>query len=180
MFPGGVVAPGPDPSTAGRRSPQKGQSTGFWLRSSLLQTIRPVSGSGTASRAIYASVTAIRAAGADGNPDTEADPNWLPEVGNTTPDPSYPGAHAVISAAGAEVLISFFHTDHLEFSVTSEVMPGVERSFTSFSAAAEEATLSRIFAGVHFLFDLTTGQRLGSDIADFIVDNFLTSRDRDA
>jgi len=125
-------------------------------------------------------VTAIRAAAADGNPDTEADPNWLPEVGNTTPDPSYPGAHAVISAAGAEVLISFFRTDHFEFSVTSEVMPGVERSFTSFPAAAEEATLSRIFAGVHFLFDLTTGQRLGSDIADFIVDNFLTSRDRDA
>jgi len=125
-------------------------------------------------------VTAIRAAAGNGNPDTEADPNWLPEVGNTTPDPSYPGAHAVISAAGAEVLISFFHTDHLEFSVTSEVMPGVERSFTSFPAAAEEATLSRIFAGVHFLFDLTTGQRLGSDIADFIVDNFLTSRDRDA
>jgi PAP2 superfamily len=125
-------------------------------------------------------VTAIRAAAADGNPDTEADPNWLPEVGNTTPDPSYPGAHAVISAAGAEVLISFFHTDPLEFSVTSEVMPGVERSFTGFPAAAEEATLSRIFAGQHFLFDLTTGQRLGSDVADFIVDNFLTSRDRDA
>jgi len=125
-------------------------------------------------------VTAIRAAAADGNPDTEADPHWLPEVGNTTPDPSYPGAHAVIGTAGAEVLISFFHTDHLEFGVTSEVMPGVERSFTSFPAAAEEATLSRIFAGVHFLFDLTTGQRLGSDIADFIVDNFLTSRDRDA
>ena len=125
-------------------------------------------------------VTAIRAAAADGNPDTDADPNWLPEVGNTTPDPSYPGAHAVISAAGAEVLISFFHKDHFEFNVTSEVLPGAVRSFTSFPAAAEEATLSRVFAGVHFLFDLTTGQRLGSDIADFIVDNFLTSRDRDA
>src|SRR6516164_3302668 len=124
-------------------------------------------------------VTAIRAADTDGNPDTEADPNWLPEVGNTTPDPSYPGAHAVISTAGAEVLISFFHKDHLEFDVTSEVLAGVVRSFTSFQAAAEEATLSRIFAGVHFLFDLTTGQRLGSDVADFVVDNFLTSRDRD-
>ena len=124
-------------------------------------------------------VTAIRAAVMDGNPDNEADPNWLPEVGNTTPDPSYPGAHAVISAAGAEVLSSFLRKRHFEFSVTSEVMPGVERSFTSFPAAAEEATLSRIFAGVHFLFDLTTGQRLGSDVADFVVDNFLTSRDRD-
>jgi PAP2 superfamily len=124
-------------------------------------------------------VTAIRAAATDGNPETEADPNWLPEVGNTTSDPSYPGAHAVISAAAAEVLTSFFHTDRFEFSVTSEVLAGVDRSFTSFSAAAEEATLSRIFAGVHFLFDLTTGQRLGSDVADFAVDNFLTSRDRD-
>jgi membrane-associated phospholipid phosphatase len=124
-------------------------------------------------------VTAIRAAATDGNPETEADPNWLPEVGNTTPDPSYPGAHAVISSAGAEVLVSFFHNDHFELSVTSEVLAGVERSFTSFSAAAEEATLSRIFAGVHFLFDLTAGQRLGNDVADFVVDNFVTSRHRD-
>jgi membrane-associated phospholipid phosphatase len=124
-------------------------------------------------------VTAIRAAATDGNPETEADPNWLPEVGNTTPDPSYPGAHAVISAAGAEVLTSFFRKHHFAFDVTSEVMPGKTRSFTSFPAAAEEATLSRVFAGVHFLFDLTTGQRLGDDVADFVGDNFLTARDRD-
>jgi membrane-associated phospholipid phosphatase len=124
-------------------------------------------------------VTAIRAAATDGNPDTDADPNWLPEVGNTTPDPSYPGAHAVIATAGAEVLISFFREHNFDFSVTSEVMPGVERSFTSFKAAAEEAKQSRLFAGVHFPFDLSTGQRLGADVADFVVDNFLTPRDRD-
>src|ERR1700756_5147663 len=70
-------------------------------------------------------VTAIRAAATDGNPDTDADPNWLPEVTNTTPDPSYPGAHAVIAAAGAEVLISFFHKRHFAFDVTSEILPGV-------------------------------------------------------
>jgi hypothetical protein len=119
-------------------------------------------------------VTAIRAADPGINPETLADPNWLPEVGKTAPDPSYPGAHAVISAAGAEVLISFFERDHFEFNVTSEVLPGVERSFTSISAAAEEATLSRIFGGQHFRFDLTTGQRLGRDVADFVLDNFLT------
>jgi len=119
-------------------------------------------------------VTAIRAADTGINPETVADPNWLPEVGKTAPDPSYPGAHGVISASGAEVLISFFERDHSEFNVTSEVLPGVERSFTSFSAAAEEATLSRTFAGQHFRFDLTTGQRLGREVADFVVDNFLT------
>jgi hypothetical protein len=119
-------------------------------------------------------VTAIRSGDVDNNPETVADPTWLPEVGKTAPDPSYPGAHAVISASGAEVLISFFERDHADFSVTSEVLPGVERSFASISAAAEEATLSRIFGGQHFRFDLTTGQRLGREVADFVVDNFLT------
>ena len=72
------------------------------------------------------------------------------------------------------MLISFFERDHFELNVLSEVLPGVERSFTSFSSAAEEATLSRMFAGQHFRFDLTTGQRLGREIADFALDNFLT------
>ena len=125
-------------------------------------------------------VTAIRAANTAENPETAADPNWLPEVGKTAPDPSYPGAHAVISAAAAEVLESFFEADDFEFDVTSEVLSGVQRSFTSFSAASEEATLSRIFAGQHFRFDLSTGHRLGREVADFIVDTLLTDREGDA
>jgi PAP2 superfamily len=123
-------------------------------------------------------VTAIRAAGTDDNPDTMLDPNWLPEVGNTTPDPAYPGAHAVISAAAVEVLVAVLQRDRLDFNVTSEVLPGVERSFASFSTAAEEATQSRIFAGVHFRNDLTSGHRLGREVADFVLDHFLTRRQR--
>jgi hypothetical protein len=120
-------------------------------------------------------VTAIRNASTTENAKTLPDPAWLPEVGNTTPDPSYPGAHAVISAAAEAVLTSFFHHDHLKFDVTSEVMPGTVRTFDSFSDAANEATLSRIFAGVHFRFDLTQGQRLGGQVAEFVTDNFLTA-----
>jgi PAP2 superfamily len=123
-------------------------------------------------------VTAIRSADPGINPEIVADPNWLPEVGKTTPDPSYPGAHGVISGSAAEVLISFFGRDHADFNVTSEVLPGVQRSFTSISAAAEEAILSRIFGGQHFRFDLTTGQRLGREVADFVLDHFLTSGQR--
>ena len=124
-------------------------------------------------------VTAIRAADTDDNFATVADPTWLPEVGKTTPDPSYPGAHAVISAAAATVLNSFFRSHRFDFRVTSEVMPGVERSFKSFSAAEDEATFSRIFAGVHFRSDLTSGQQLGREVAHFVIDNFLTRFDRD-
>jgi hypothetical protein len=119
-------------------------------------------------------VTAIRAADSDSNPQTSPDTNWLPEVGNTTPDPSYPGAHAVISAAASSVLISVLHSDRFAYDVTSEVLPGVERSFDSFSAAAEEATMSRVFAGVHFRFDLTAGHELGREVADFVLDHFMT------
>jgi hypothetical protein len=125
-------------------------------------------------------VTAIRVANTAENSETIPDPNWLPEVGKTAPDPSYPGAHAVISAAAAEVLESFFEADDFEFNVTSEVLPGVQRSFTSFSAASEEATLSRIFAGQHFRFDLATGRRVGREVADFIVDTLLTDQEADA
>ena len=124
-------------------------------------------------------VTAMRAADTDNNPETVADPNWLPAVGNTTPDPSYPGAHAVISASGALLLRSFFKTDRFNFTITSEVLPGVERSFRSFSAAEQEAILSRIFAGVHFRSDLTSGEELGEDIGAFVLDHFLQSDDRD-
>jgi hypothetical protein len=121
-------------------------------------------------------VTAIRSADPSINPDTQPDPNWLPEVGNTAPDPSYPGAHAVISAAAAAVLSSFFETDDLALTVTSEVLPGVERSFSTLSAAAEEASASRIFAGQHFRFDQAAGQRVGRRVTDFVLDHFLLSR----
>jgi len=120
-------------------------------------------------------VTAIRAANADGNAGTIADSAWLPLVGNTTPDPSYPGAHAAISAAASQILEALLGTDRLSFAVTSEVLPGTERSFSSLSSTAREATLSRIFAGVHFRFDLTAGESLGQRVSQWVLDGFLES-----
>ena len=119
-------------------------------------------------------VSAIRAAATDGNPDTAADPNWLPQAGKTAADPAYPGAHATISAGGAFVLSAMFGDKPFQLSVTSEVLPGVVRSFDSFAAVAKEASLSRVYAGQHFRSDENAGERLGSAVADFVVDNFLT------
>jgi hypothetical protein len=51
--------------------------------------------------------------------------------------------------------------------------------FTSFSAAADEASLSRIYAGQHFRFDLVAGQRLGRQVADYVLRNFLLPDRRD-
>ena len=118
-------------------------------------------------------VTAIRAADLRTNPATQPDPNWLPEAVKTPNDPSYPGAHAAISAAAQAVLVAFFDKDDISLNVTSEVLPGTERHFESFSAAEREASLSRIFAGVHFSTDEQAGEILGRRVADFVIDQSL-------
>ena len=122
---------------------------------------------------LWRPVTAVREAAADGNRRTDADPSWLPEVTNTPPDPTYPGAHAVISSAGATVLSSVLGRDRFDVAVTSEVLAQVERSFTRFSDVASEASASRVFAGVHFGFDLTAGRRLGRQVARFVTRRLL-------
>jgi membrane-associated phospholipid phosphatase len=120
-------------------------------------------------------VTAIELAGDDGSPNTKPDPNWLPLPTKTAPDPSYPGAHSAISFAGAEVLKSELG-DRFTFDVTSESLPGVNRHFTSFSAAAHEAGVSRIYAGQHFRTDHIAGKHLGKNVADSILDTTLLPR----
>jgi hypothetical protein len=123
---------------------------------------------------LWRPVTAIRLADSDGNANTVADPNWLPLAGNTAADPSYPGAHSTISAAGADVLASFYG-DHQAVSVTSPALPGVTRSFSSFSSAAQEAGLSRIYSGQHARPDHVAGLELGHDVAGFVLHNALLS-----
>ncbi|QXJ26211.1 vanadium-dependent haloperoxidase [Actinomadura graeca] len=115
--------------------------------------------------AIWRPVTAIRAAGTDGNPATRADPDWQP-LAVTPPDPSYPGAHSVVGEAGATVLAAFFGPAD-RFTVGSEALPGVTRSFERYQDAADEAGLSRIYAGVHTRLDHTAGQVLGRRIARY-------------
>jgi membrane-associated phospholipid phosphatase len=111
-------------------------------------------------------VTAIRAADTAGNPAVTADPNWTPLL--TGSDPSYPGAHSAISAAGATVLTSFFGA-HVRIKVTSDVLPGVVRTFGSYRAAANEAGLSRIYGGVHTRLDHQAGVQLGNKVASFVL-----------
>jgi hypothetical protein len=103
-----------------------------------------------------------------GFPGFAANSNWTP-LSKTPADPSYPGAHATISQAGATVLSSFFHGDAQALTVTSEVTPGATRQFRGFAAAAAEASISRIYAGVHTQLDEDAGQRLGRSVAEFVL-----------
>jgi hypothetical protein len=117
---------------------------------------------------LWRPVTAIQMADTDGNPGTQSNAEWIPLPTKTAPDPSYPGAHSAISFAAAEVLQLYFH-DRTNFDVTSESLPGATRHFNTFADAAEEAGLSRIYAGQHFRFDHLAGQQLGRRVAVFVV-----------
>jgi membrane-associated phospholipid phosphatase len=124
--------------------------------------------------AVWRPVTAIREADGDGNPRTAGDSTWTP-LSATPADPSYPGAHSAVSAAAATVLASFFG-DRDRLTVTSEVVPGATRTFRSYRAAATEAGLSRIYAGVHTRLDHRAGAVLGRRVAAFVLRQSASSR----
>jgi membrane-associated phospholipid phosphatase len=116
---------------------------------------------------VWRPVTAIREGSTAGNSRITGDPGWNP-LAVTAPDPSYPGAHATFSQAAATVL-SAFYGDHQRLIVSSDGDPGVRRTFGSLQAAANEATLSRIFAGQHTMIDEVAGQQLGHHVADLVL-----------
>jgi hypothetical protein len=116
---------------------------------------------------LWRPVTAIR----------EVDPAWTPQV-NTPADPSYPGAHSALSAAGAEVLRAVFHRD-IPLAVTSAAVAGATRTYRSASSAADEAGISRLWGGVHWRFDDPAGQEQGVAVARYVVDRELEPREDD-
>jgi hypothetical protein len=120
-------------------------------------------------------VTAIRAADTDGNPATAPDPAWASFL-ITPAHPSYNSGHSGLSGAAAAVLADFFGTDAVPFSFSSDSLPGVTRSYASFSAAMQEAGDSRVYAGIHFRFDCVAAQVIGRSVGDYVMDHFLLPR----
>jgi PAP2 superfamily len=114
-------------------------------------------------------IAAIRAGDTDRNEETVADPTWESLL-NTPPHPDYPSTHSVQGGAASVVLRQVFGTDQVEFTATSGVpLPGLIRTFTSFSAAGQENADSRVYAGVHFRSATTNGLKLGRQVGRFTV-----------
>lgn len=117
-------------------------------------------------------VTAIREGDNDNNPCTIGDPTWSSFI-TTPPFPSYTSGHSTFSGASSTVLARFFNNDDMEFSSTSDGLPGVTRDFTSFSQAAAEAADSRLYGGIHWRFDNEAGLYAGIDLGNFTFSNYL-------
>lgn len=116
---------------------------------------------------VWRPITAIRLGDTIGNPAITGDPTWTP-LAVTAADPSYPGAHSTISAAGASVLSAFFGSDG-RIDVTSDTLPGTVRTFPNYGAIVNEAGLSRIYAGQHTPLDDMSGRLLGTAVAELVL-----------
>ncbi len=120
---------------------------------------------------------AIRLADTDGNPRTEADPNWVGEH-VVPPLQEYPSAHAIQCQAITRTLRAILGTDRVRFATesTTALPSNPVRSFNRLSAASRECGESRIMAGFHYRFAVNVGARMGDRIARRIVETRLRRR----
>jgi MYXO-CTERM domain-containing protein len=116
-------------------------------------------------------ITAIRLADTDGNDDTTPDLTWQSLL-ETPNHPDYVSGHSATGAAGAAVLAAYFGNAR-NFSVASTTLTGVTRSFTSFTDAAAENALSRLYGGIHFRFSNDQGLALGEQVGEYVFANEL-------
>lgn len=127
-------------------------------------------------------VTAIHEAEHDGNPATQADPDWKPLI-NTPNYPDYTSGANSLTGAMTRTLRLVFGTDEVPVSLTSNVtvLPVEKRtrSYTRFSDIAREVVDARIYLGIHFRFADEEARFQGERIAKRAFSHYLKPVDEE-
>ena len=123
----------------------------------------------------------IRAWGGPGEGTVEMNGSqWIPYQLATFPTPPFPeyvSGHSTYSAAAARILVLWTGSDHFDHSITllagsSKIEPGITPAqsvvlkWDTFTAAADEAGMSRRYGGIHFALGDTMGRKLGRLVAE--------------
>lgn len=89
---------------------------------------------------------------------------WFSYI-QTPPFPEYTSGHSTISASAAEMLTHLFGDNHA-FTDSSELEYNLPvRSFRSFREAALEASISRVYGGIHYRSGCNNGNVQGRRVA---------------
>jgi membrane-associated phospholipid phosphatase len=103
------------------------------------------------------------------------DPLWQTLL-NTPSFPEYPSAHSVQSAAAAEVLTALLGS--VPFVDSTHVALGhAPRRFENFHAAAREAQISRLYAGIHYPMAIDNGALQGQCVGRAVLRRVHSRRD---
>jgi hypothetical protein len=93
------------------------------------------------------------------------DSSWTPAI-QTPPFPEYPSAHSVVSSASATLLTSMF--GEYAFTDSTQIEFGLKsRSFKNFREAANEACMSRLYGGIHFVDGIENGKIMGNRLGEY-------------
>ena len=116
-------------------------------------------------------VTAINLADTDGNPATVADPTWtslLPAPAY----PEYPSGYNVVNSAVTHSLENLFHTRHLQLTLISTAVPGVQRHYDSGKVLRRDVINARMWNGFHFRFANTAARDMGRRLSRWTLDRY--------
>jgi hypothetical protein len=115
-------------------------------------------------------VTAIRAGDTDGNPYTDADPQWIPFI--VTPShPEYIAAHSAVGAAATGFYTVWFGSDRfpLDFKGTG----GAIRHYESVEEIHDEESNARVWGGMHWRHSTEVGTRVGTRVGHYTATHLL-------
>jgi hypothetical protein len=92
------------------------------------------------------------------------DPTWEPVL-PTPPFPAYTSGHSNDAGASSGILTHMFGDGFAFIDHTNDDRGFAPRSFTSFFEAANESAFSRLYAGIHYRFDIERGLEQGRCVA---------------
>ena len=119
--------------------------------------------------------TAIRNADIDGNPDTTADPGWLPLL-STPNHPEYPAAHGCLTSAVTDVIAHALGTNTIDVTVWGATNGGTSlattQHFDTVGQIRSQVVDARVWAGLHWRSSVVAGETLGNDVANWVLDRY--------
>jgi hypothetical protein len=99
------------------------------------------------------------------------DPSYKPML-QTPPFPEYLSGHSTISTTAAVILTHFFGENY-SYTDTVEEQYGLgSREFKSFMHASEEASISRLYGGIHYMDAITRGQDQGKEVGNWVLKSY--------
>jgi hypothetical protein len=95
------------------------------------------------------------------------DERWEPLL-QTPPFPEYTSGHSVISGAAA-IMLTHLYGDNFAFEDTTEMEYGLpQRNYDSFIEASEEAAISRLYGGIHYMPAIINGVNQGRSVGRYV------------
>jgi hypothetical protein len=96
------------------------------------------------------------------------DKSWEPYL-QTPPFPEYTSGHSTISASAATILTALFGENFAFHDDADKEYIGMERDFSSFMQASLEASVSRLYGGIHYRLSLDTGVEAGKKVGTHVL-----------